>query len=406
MNENTNEVQERSCKDWLDTYMEYTKHSEPHYMYRKWVGISTLAAAMQRKIWMEWGSGITLYPNMYVVLVGPPAARKGTALAQGRKLMSRCDTIKIAPDTITRQALIGEFANTNHSAPAAKGTNTVGAPHSSLTVCSPELTVFLGYNNMEFITDLTDWFDCPDYWSYHTKGSGNNQIINSFFNLIGATTPTLIRTALPTEAIGSGLASRIVFVYQKKMEKRVAYHEVTGEERQAGEYLVEDLQRICSMSMQLKPSECFIKAYSEWYNVGQDDERIITFQKFEHYLARRQIHLLKMSMIFAVSRNTDGAVTAEDFKKAHKLLLETEVNMPLTFAGMGNAPNSEVTMKIMAAFAEKGTKISLASLMSEFIGDVDVDGLHGVMDAILLMGVAEEVREGKGEIWYVGTGKT
>ena len=115
MTETTPNLSERKSQDWIEDYMKYTEHSEPHHLYRKWTAVATLASALQRKVFMEWTSGITLYPNMYIVLVGPPAARKGTALVQGKELMVNSD-IKLAPDTITRQALIGEFANTCNAA--------------------------------------------------------------------------------------------------------------------------------------------------------------------------------------------------------------------------------------------------------------------------------------------------
>jgi len=44
--------------------------------------------------------------------------------------------------------------------------------HCSLTVYSQELTVFLGYNNMQLMSDLCDWYDCRESWTYRTKNMG------------------------------------------------------------------------------------------------------------------------------------------------------------------------------------------------------------------------------------------
>ena len=60
---------ERRVPDWLAGYLEYTDNTEPPLMYRTWVGLSTIAAAMERKCRVELGF-LRFYPNMYIVLVG------------------------------------------------------------------------------------------------------------------------------------------------------------------------------------------------------------------------------------------------------------------------------------------------------------------------------------------------
>ena len=108
-------------------------------MYRQWVGISTIAAVLQRKCSMRWGT-ITFYPNMYVALVGPAGkCRKGTAMSPGAAMLKDLG-VKLSAEAITREALIRELKET---------TNTVVDPltgviymHSSLTIYSQELTVF------------------------------------------------------------------------------------------------------------------------------------------------------------------------------------------------------------------------------------------------------------------------
>src|SRR3990172_7399508 len=92
--------------DWLADYLRYTDNSEPQSSYRLWTGISTIAAALERKVWLNWDDAI--YPNLYVVLVGPPAARKGTAMSQGEWFLRRLGDkrVNMAANSTTFPALV------------------------------------------------------------------------------------------------------------------------------------------------------------------------------------------------------------------------------------------------------------------------------------------------------------
>ena len=68
----------RVLPDWIDGYLDYTANTEPKASYRRWAAISAVAAALQRKCYLVIGSE-TFYPNLYVILTGPPAARKKPA---------------------------------------------------------------------------------------------------------------------------------------------------------------------------------------------------------------------------------------------------------------------------------------------------------------------------------------
>ena len=57
-------MSKRKLSDWLDAFMEYTENSEPPILYRKWVGLSCIAAALMRKVYIEWGTALTWYPNL------------------------------------------------------------------------------------------------------------------------------------------------------------------------------------------------------------------------------------------------------------------------------------------------------------------------------------------------------
>ena len=147
-------MSDRLVPDWIDGFMEYTSNSEPPNSFKLWSALSVLSAALQRKCYIEWGP-ITFYPNLYVVLVAPSGkARKGTAMSFAEDFVSDIN-VNLAAEATTRESLIQALGNTTDNIQDVDGNLTF---HSSLTVFAPELTVFLGYNNPQLMSDLTDWY--------------------------------------------------------------------------------------------------------------------------------------------------------------------------------------------------------------------------------------------------------
>ena len=61
----------RQCENWLITLMDYVEETEAPRVFWLWSGLSTIASALQRKVWIPFGME-TLYPNMYIMLVADP----------------------------------------------------------------------------------------------------------------------------------------------------------------------------------------------------------------------------------------------------------------------------------------------------------------------------------------------
>lgn len=382
----------RKTDDWIKAYMQYTDNTEPPTLYREWTAISCIAAALERKCYINWGH-MTFYPNMYIVLVGPSGkCRKGTAMGAGKDLLKTLG-INMSADAITREALIREMkrASQTHADPHTGDMLF----HSSLTVYSPELTVFLGYNNVKLMADLCDWFDCPADWEYRTKGSGTDEITGVYMNIIGATTPELIRSTLPDDAIGGGLSSRIVFVCAEKKAKVVPRPFLTEVEQDLREDLISDLDAIHMMKGEFSVTEEFINAYDKWYRM-QDENPPLGDPKFSGYNSRRQVHLIKLCMIISASRGTDMLLTEEILIDALGLLKVTEKKMPLVYKGYGTADNAQVMQNIMQSIQMNGT-VTRKELMRQHYSDLGtVDKLDEIINALRFSGfITYDLESGK-----------
>lgn len=368
----------RKLDDWLSVYMETLENTEPPRNYHLWTAISTLAAAVQRKCSISMGH-LTFYPNMYIILVGPPGkTRKGTAMDIGETFIRSLE-VPISSDSMTRAALIEALEESGRTF-QDEGDNPV--THSSLTIISPEFTVFLGHENVTLLDNLTDWYDCRNFEN-RTKTAGTNIIPNVWMNILGATTPEMLRLALPQHLISGGFASRVIFVYEDKKYRTVPFPYFSDKEKKNLEYLSEDLAHINTLNGRFKVTEEFIESYSAWYyELGKNPP--FKDPVFDGYLGRRQVHLIKLSMLCSISRGDSLELTQNDFIRADTFLRNAETNMPKAFLGVGRSSNAEVIAKLMEAIAIK-REVTFGELMNMFYLDTDQHTLQRMIETLEVM---------------------
>ena len=264
---------------------------------------------------------------------------------------------------------------------------------SSMTIYSQELTVFLGYANLELMTYLADWFDCKDRWRYETKTQGVDHITGVWVNLIGATTPELLQSSIPDNLIGGGLASRMVFVFESRKGKIVPAPFLTDSDKRLEEVLHRDLEEISTIYGEYKVTEEWMESYTEWY-LKSEQFPVFTDSTLVGYNSRRQVHMKKLSMILNAARGGGMLLAQEDFSSAVGLLERTEIGMPGTFAGVGKSRSAPVIAQAIACIEER-KQISFSELMRMFSRDVDKTELMRVIDTMVAMKLCKRERVGE-----------
>jgi len=375
--------EKRVLSDWIDNYVQYCHDEEPPRKFHEWMAISILAASLQRKCCLRWGS-LTFYPNFYIILVAPAGqARKGTAMAIAERYINEM-MIPLSPDTTSLQALITRMTEcTNTEEETEEG---YFESHSSLTAFAPELTVFLGYADKELITALCDFYDCRSRYEYRTISRGIEEIVGVYLNLIGATTPDLIKSSMSVETIGTGLPSRMIFVYEHRIEKRVVcpFFTLSKEGLEMRKKLIEDLTKIRSIKGDFKVSKNFISHWTEWYG-NYPDRCPFDPIHFGSYWERKPAHVMKLSMVMSASRSDDKTIKESDLRRAIRLIEETEIKMPFVFSQVGTMSQSDNIKKVMN-FVALRKSVTTEELMREFIMFVSNEGLDEILNTLQLSG--------------------
>ena len=379
----------RELSNWLDSYLEYTDNTESPTSYHTWCGLSAIAGALQRRCYLQWGLAETIYPNLYVVLIGTSGrTRKGTALGIAKSILKDIPGVTIVPESSSgRQAMISAMkrANKNFEDPI----DGIIKFHCSVTAFSEELSVFLGQGDIAYLSNLTDWYDSKDDWEYETISRGKDSLQGLCLNLCGGTAPDWIQSMLPQEALGGGFTSRVIFVVEEHKRKIVPEYTVDDATRELGQKLRLDLERIGNLSGEMTFDEEGKKAYVAWY-IDQDTklsggQPAVPDSRFAGYCERRATHLRKLMLICSASRGDDLKLTKADFIKAKGLLEAVEVNMPKTFGGLGKSRSSDATDTVMG-YIQAVKYTTRKQIMQKFYRDVDPMTLSVIEQTLQQMG--------------------
>lgn len=362
----------RNFDDWLEMYLKYSQNSEPPRLYHIWTGLVAIASVLQRKVWLNWGYE-DIYPNMYVVLVGPPGGRKGTAMKIAKPFMHDLD-ISLSSDSLgSIQSLYKELMDATQT---AKIGNKI-IEHRSLSVWSEELQVFLTDNDPRLIANLTDLYDCPKNWKYTTLKRGHEDVSNCWLNIFGAITPSLLQYRLSQDAVGGGLISRIIFVVGYGRDKRCPITFLSAEEDELRMKLLDDLADIKLLSGPFKPTQKFIEEYTKWY-MGTSATAGVNNDKFVGYNNRRALHLRKLCMLLSASQNDQMKLTKKHFDMALYILKHTEAQMPNAFYGIGRGMHSGVLTDVMR-YIQDHKSVNFPELLKRF----QLDALPNEMETYL-----------------------
>jgi len=397
----------RKLNDWLSGYLKYTEYTEPPIAFHTWVGLGTISAALERRVHMKWFP-IKIYPNQYIVLVGPSGrSRKSVALGIGKGLLQDVGA-KLVSESIIREALIRFIKNsvTNYTDPDTGKIEFQNA----VTVVSSELSVFLGERDTKFLKDLTNWYDGEEGgWTYETKHQGTDRINNICFNMLGATAPDWLPSMLPQEAVGGGFSSRIIFVVEEQKGKIVPDPNAQKPDESLKQELLEDLEQIRMLCGEYTFSDEAHDTYMEWYPLEEEKMRAgnypVNDPKFEGYCERRATHIKKIGMALSASRGDDLVITIDDFNRALKILTVTEGKMSRAFRSVGTAKFAQITEAVMIHIQLAG-RLKRSDIMRRFARDIDgfiMDVIENTLVKMKLIRIRAVSSDGDIEYEYLGS---
>lgn len=338
--------------DWLEEFVQYSSYGEasPRLMY--WVGVSTIAGALRRKVWFNMGD-FQWSPNFYILVVGEAGTvRKSTSMDIGVKFLRRLDSIHLGPSMVTWQALVQYIAEHRDDVLLPDGSDFEMSP---VTLAISEFGAFFDPANRELVDALTDLWDGKlGIIEKMTKTSGHDIMVNPWINLIAATTPKWLAEHFSEGMVGGGLAGRFIFLYGEMPTKDIAYpklHMGDMEERRRIEMtLLDRLRAIANYGGEYELTPEAYEWGDEWYKRERAILRQMTANSLERgFIVRKQVHLHKLAMVISAARGDFPSITLDHLLEAERQLKLLDDDTKEVFGFVGQTKLTTASREIVEA---------------------------------------------------------
>lgn len=297
-------------------------------IFRKWAAITTIAAAVEQKVYLRTSS--VLFPNVYCFLVGHPGVGKTRTVRAARRYYLETNEPHVAPTSMTGSAMVDTLLQSKRT--------IIRIPegpleYNSMYITADELSAFMHKYDEEAIGIMSAFYD-PDEYGQRRRGNDLKIKIKSpQLNVICGTTPSNLLKYLPESAWEQGFTSRVVMVFS---DERTIGDDFADHDSSLNPDLVSDLRTIGSLMGKFEVTEEYRNCVNLWR--GQGEPPVPTHPKLIHYATRRRVHLYKLSMVSALDRSDTLLLTRADFNRALGWMAEAEAAMPDIFkAGAGGA---------------------------------------------------------------------
>jgi hypothetical protein len=275
---------------------------------------------------------------MYVVLVGPPGIGKTVVTSEIDALWLELKDHHVAPTSLTKAALIDMLVAAKRKI-VRPGEDPNFVEFNSLLLVSNELGTMLPSYEGDFMSVLTDIYDCKRYGEARRTEKLRHEIPNPQLNFLAATTPSYLNGLLPDGAWDQGFLSRTILVYSGIITRSNPFL-VLDKGADKREVLSGDLKMIGELYGQMQIAEDAAAAIVAWNASGGSPAP--DHPKLQHYNTRRLGHLLKLSMVASVSRANELIIRLEDYAKALSWLVEMETFIPDIFKAMNTGGDTAV----------------------------------------------------------------
>ena len=365
-------VPNRLCENWISTYLKATAKQESPEEFHIWTALSMIAATVERNVQLYKGY-LDVYPNLYIVLIaGSGVVKKSTALKIGINIFAKAfedydyHTEKSRPEALIR-LMCQHYKKTK-----------VGYVY----IVADEFHVLIGKSkqDQDLISSLTQFYDCPKQTGQLTIARGLERCHNVCCNMIATTTPHWLRLALPSEVIGGGFTSRIVFVFADSCDRRFPYATYPEGFEIMARNLAYDLQSIRKLKGTIKLDTDADEWYKDWYM--KREELTNCPEMLIGYYSRKPNSIFKIATLLSIARSNSLTVSLKDFQMGKQLLETQEVHLPKVIQLLRSSVIGEANERVMTII-QRGKEISYPEMLrkiSHYMGAVE---LNTVLDTLV-----------------------
>jgi energy-coupling factor transporter ATP-binding protein EcfA2 len=384
----------------LEKWRHYLKDLESPDLFIDWSFYSLISAALQRRVWL-YPDSMAIYPNIFTLLVGPPAAGKSRVISQvadvikNEKLMEpnleKNNMVPMFPcgaDTTTQESLLRFMRDDcirTFKIPDKRlgGTATKKRSHHSICFMVEELGVLFRKNSEDMVNMLNQFYDSRSY-HYKSKHQGSDDITNICVTMLGGTTPSFIREAFSDKIISQGFTSRVIVVFGHAPRFFRQFPGLTDQQRQCRKDIIDTLYNLHDICGEVSLSKEAQEWHKELYESGElYSKRVNKDPRLDNYYGRKNVHLLKTAMLIHFADHKSMEISLNDMQRAFKLLTITEHKMHEAFNTVGRNPIGEITKHILRYIIDADSGVRYKKLWLKFVSEITKQELDQVLEFLV-----------------------
>lgn len=331
----------QGSSDWIDQFLDFSEGIPSPDIFRLWCGIAAVGGILERRVWAKVGRG-AIYPNLYTLLVGPPGVGKSQGIALTQDLWRSVQGMHVAPDNMTKAALVDVVARSTRRLMIAGGLEEFHA----LLIPATEFGVFVPAHDLEFLNTLNKLFDNEKYYREERRHMGNKQIDIAYpqLNILAGTQPSYLANLLPEQAWGMGFMTRMIMVYSSTPVKNKLFFDDDPSKERIRSALVKRLTEFSKLWGPMAWTPEAQAAIELWHSQGCPPQP--EHSKLEAYNSRRILHTIKLCIVSAISRTGERMIELQDVTRAKDWLVHVEKLMPDIFREMVNKSDAQVIQEL------------------------------------------------------------
>jgi len=377
---------------WLHDYLSFSQISEAPDAFHLFSGMAVLSHLISRRMWFPVGT-LNLYPPLSIFLVSPAGQARRSSAVRTAVDIGRLGGASVIQDTMTPEGLI----------------DWLRAEPSTLIVADEAATILSKTDYMSQMPQiLCTLLDCPSVFQRKLKAEVvaiHRPTVNA---LIGCA-PEWIETSMPKAALGGGLFSRMLLVYEENRKRLIPFPDDTTDAAS-----IERMSNSLARSLAALTSHDFgLMAYTptakeEFAAFYADVERQMgeVNDRFRIYLSRKHVHLHRIVMSLLISGGHGNTANSDILARGLALLSFIERNMLRAYRTAGLEKPAMHQARVLRAVDRAGGRIDRSSLLRSVAGGLTARELDETIGVLVEMGALEVDKEITGKtftIFYMST---
>ena len=283
--------------DWISDVFDSIEHVETP---RSWIWFSLCsavsAAAANNYYMMVLKGTVMIKPNIYVILLGESGLGKEFPIYIAQELVQRAEVTRVISGRSSIQAIVKELST------AKTRPDKPPIVDSRAFLVNGELSTAI-IKDPDALTLLTDLYDRKTKWSNRLKGSGEEQLKDTYITALFGSSYAHFHASIPQENIEGGFIGRIFVVEETKLFQQTDLFEPEEEGKdiidEIAKKFVPHLEQINKKSGRIIPNAESMEFFNNWRRKWRE-ENPPGIDK-TGFKPRVPFHVLKIAMCLVLS---------------------------------------------------------------------------------------------------------